>query len=89
MDQPRVTYYALLTDAGRPAGLVRRIHLAPYPRDESLRRNLTWRPTEYLRRYAMGHNDTEYAEISEQEAEALIEQWRLKWSKEDKNSGPP
>lgn len=83
MEQPTVTYYALLTDDGRPAGLVRRIHVSPCPRDESLRRDLTWRPTEYLRRYARGHNDTDYAEISTREAEELIEQWRLKWSEED------
>lgn len=86
MSQPNITYYALLTDAGRPVGLVRRTHIAPYPRDESLRRDLTWRPTEFLRRYALGHNDTDYKEISEHEAETLIEQWRHKWAREDEKT---
>lgn len=83
MDQPDVTYYALLTDKGEPAGLVRRTHLSPVPKDESLRRDLSWRPTEFLRRYHLGHNENDYREISVADAENLIERWRRKWASED------
>ena len=41
--------------------------------DEAFIRNLRWQPTEYLRRYELGHNDVEHVEISEREAAAFIE----------------
>lgn len=83
MDAPKITYYKLFADDGRAAGLVRRIHLSPYPRDESLRRNLTWHPTQFLRKSALGDIDNDYQEISAEEAGELIEYWRVKWSRED------
>jgi hypothetical protein len=86
-DQPEVTFYALLTDAGEPAGLVRRTHLPQVPKDESLRRDLSWRPTEFLRKYQLGHNDNDYREISAEDASALIEHWRIKWAREDADLG--
>ncbi len=51
---PEITYYALLTDEGVPAGLIRRIHLPLVPLDESLRRDLSWRRKEFLRKYQLG-----------------------------------
>jgi hypothetical protein len=85
MSEPRVTYYALLAgDRTRenPSGIVRRTH-TDAPVDESFRRDLTWQPTEYLRRYFLGHNDTDHVEISEDEADAVIARWRAKWAIED------
>jgi hypothetical protein len=76
---PDVTYYALIDDKHpreRPMGLVRRVHTRPVPTDEALHRDLRWRPTEYLARYALGHNDTDHVEITEEEANATIARWR-------------
>jgi len=85
MNDPRVSYYALLAGnrtPENPSGIVRRIHSDP-PVDESLRRDLIWRPTEYLKRYSLGHNDIDHVEISETEANVIMQHWRAKWSVED------
>jgi hypothetical protein len=82
-DQPEVTYYALLSDAGVPTGIVRRTHLPLMTKDESFRRDLSWRPTEFLLKYELGHNDIDYKEISAEEARSLIDSWRTKWARED------
>ena len=82
-DQPEVTYYALLSDAGMPTGIVRRTHLPHGTQDDSVRRDLSWQPTEFLYKYWLGHNDNDYREISAGEAEALIDHWRIKWARED------
>jgi len=75
-----VSFFALLLEPGnprdRPAGLVRRIHTAPVPTDESMHRDLQWHPSEYLCRYWLGHNELDHVEISEEEAEAVIAHWR-------------
>ncbi len=80
-----VTYYALLA-GGRtrenPSGLVRRTHTSP-PVDEVFTRDLTWRPTEYLERYRLGHNDTDHVQITAEEAETLLDGWRARWPVED------
>lgn len=78
MEDARTTYYAILTDDGRPVGLVRRIHLSPRPRDEILARDLTWQLTEFLKKYSLGHMDEDYVEISDEDAQKLIENWRSK-----------
>ncbi|NTY59863.1 hypothetical protein [Mycolicibacterium sphagni] len=82
-DQPEVTYYAILSDAGVPTGLVRRTHLPVGTEDESFRRDLTWRPTEFLYKYWLGHNDIDYKEISAEEALSLADSWRQEWARED------
>jgi hypothetical protein len=75
----RVSFFALVLGPGnsrdRPAGLVRRIHTAPVPTDESMHRDLQWHPSEYLRRHWLGHNELDHVEISEEEAEAIIAHW--------------
>ncbi|MQA84485.1 MAG: hypothetical protein GEV03_07645 [Streptosporangiales bacterium] len=68
---PKITYYARITDTHppeNPAGLMRRIHTEPVPTDEALRRDLQWHPTEFLRRYWLGHTDGDFVEISEEQA---------------------
>ena len=82
-EESEITYFALLTDEGLPAGLIRRTQRPLVPLDESLRRDLSWRPTEFLRKYQLGHNENDYREISADEAQALIESWRVKWRRED------
>jgi hypothetical protein len=76
---PKITYYASVTPAhGRsnPVGLLRRIHTQPEPTDEVFRRDLQWHPTEALYRYWLGHNDNDYVEITEEEANNIIARWR-------------
>jgi hypothetical protein len=80
---PRITYYARIDathPADRPAGIVRRIHTEPVPTDEAFTRNMRWEPTEYLRRYYLGHNDDDHVEISEQEANRIIQSWRERFA---------
>jgi hypothetical protein len=74
---PEITYYALINDKHpreRPLGLVRRIHTEP-PTDEALERDLQWHPSEYLRRYFIGHTPYDHVEITEEEANAAIARW--------------
>lgn len=81
-----VQYFALLRDGGTPeeaSGLVRRTHTTPVPTDESIGRDLSWHPTEYLRRYYLGHNDQDHVEVTPEFASQLIERWRAKWAAED------
>ena len=83
---PTVTYYAVLAAGGTrkdPSGVVRRIHTTPVPTDEAFGRNMQWHPTEYLRRYWLGHNDDDHEEITADEAQVIIDRWRAKWANED------
>jgi len=82
-DQQKVAYYAILSDAGAPTGIVRRTHLPHGTQDESFRRDLSWGPTEFLRKYKLGHTDIDYKEISAEEAHSLAESWRQEWARED------
>ncbi|MEV7024158.1 pentapeptide repeat-containing protein [Kitasatospora sp. NPDC093558] len=68
-------YYALFNETCSredPFGLVRQSTADGIDVDEAFTRNLRWEPTEYLRRYYLGHNDTDHAEITRAEAEAFI-----------------
>lgn len=87
MTEPRITYYAVLggdRTRDNPSGLVRRIHTTPRSTDEAFGRDLRWHPTEYLRRYFLGHNDDDHEEITLEEAATVISRWRVKWADEDR-----
>jgi len=43
---------------------------------------MRWEPTEYLRRYWLGHNDDEHVEISEEQAERVISGWREQYGRD-------
>jgi hypothetical protein len=78
------TYYAVVA-IGRaksdPSGLARRQHIEGDGFvDESLRRDLTWGHTSAIAEWKRDALDFELAEISEEEAEALIERFRQKWA---------
>ncbi|MFC8125760.1 pentapeptide repeat-containing protein [Streptomyces sp. NPDC057302] len=70
------TYYARVSDdypRSSPAGIVRRSTAdGGITSDHAYTRNLRWEPTEYLRLYELGHNDTDHVEISAAEADAFI-----------------
>nr|WP_237331042.1 hypothetical protein [Streptomyces mexicanus] len=74
----RITYYAKI-GAGHPRsaprGILRRrvVGRDGGVHDEAFTRNLRWEPTEYLRRYELGHDDVDHVVISEREAAAFIE----------------
>jgi hypothetical protein len=83
----RVTYYAVVSGsrtAQNPSGLARRRDLQTGGfEDEALRRDLTWRRTSAIAEWNRDAMDYELVEISEAEAEKLIERFRGKWSQED------
>jgi hypothetical protein len=72
----RKTYYAVIDEThprATPLGVVRRAASDGAVRDEAFTRNLRWEPTEYLRRYELGHNDDDHVEITAAEADAFVE----------------
>ena len=79
----KVTYYAVVGDnrtIGNPSGLVRRRHAAGGPVDESLARDLSWSFTDAIYQLERGENfGPELMEISEDEANVLVERFREKW----------
>ncbi len=68
-EEPTTYYAKLRPDHPRsdPSGIVRR-RGGPAAVDEAFTRSLRWEPTEYLRRHALGMDDTEHVEITEAEA---------------------
>lgn len=89
MAEPDITYYAVLggdRTRDNPSGLVRRIHTTPRSTDEAFGRDLRWHPTEYLRKYFLGHNDDDHEEITLEEAATIISRWRVKWADEDRET---
>ncbi|MCX4845080.1 hypothetical protein [Streptomyces sp. NBC_00893] len=74
----RITYYARIGEGyprSSPRGILRRrlVGREAETHDEAFTRGLRWEPTEYLRRYELGHNDVDHVQISEREAAAFIE----------------
>lgn len=79
----RVEHYAII-GVGRtradPSGLARRRFTPAGRVDESLQRDLSWRPTSAITQWEYGNYSGELAAISETEANDLIERFRQKWS---------
>lgn len=80
----KVTYYAVVNEFGtreRPAGLFRRTHTeAGGLRDEAFTRNLIWKDSSSLVSAERGDLDNEFVEITEAEANRLVEQLRARWA---------
>jgi hypothetical protein len=79
-----VKYFAVL-GTGRtidsPSGLARRTFTAKGRVDESLRRDLTWTRSSEIYQWERGEDmGPDLVEISEDEADALIERFREKWA---------
>jgi hypothetical protein len=81
-----VTYYAVVSGsrtAQNPSSLARRRHLPTGGfEDEALSKDLTWKHTSAIVESNRDAMDFELVEISEAEAQALIEGFREKWSRE-------
>ena len=85
MDEKTV-YYAI-TGVGQnpsdPSGLVRRRFTEKGRLDEALHGDMTWQRDTAIIEWEYGNLVGELVEISEADAQALIERFREKWSRED------
>ena len=81
-----ITYYAVVSGSRTvrdPSGLARRRHLQTGGfQDEALRRDLTWQHTSAIVESGRDAMDFGLIEISEAEAQVLIDRFREKWSQE-------
>ena len=79
-------YYAILRDGDapdKPSGLARRTFTAQGRLDETLRRDLSWARDSAIYEWERGEEmGATLAEISETEAEELIERFRENWGEE-------
>lgn len=90
-----VTYYGKLRPgypSTAPSGIVRRRGTGPTAHDEAFTRNLRWQPTEFLRRAALGLDDTDTVEISEADAVdfalgVIAAQLRSDWPERRRSAG--
>jgi hypothetical protein len=80
----KVIYYAVVNDLStrdRPAGLFRRTYTeAGGLRDEAFTRNLAWKNSSSLVVAEHGDLQNDFIEITEDEANQLMEQLRARWT---------
>lgn len=85
MSQEKTVYY-MITGVGdspaEPSGLARRTFTQDGRLDEALRRDLTWQRDTAIIEWEYGNLVGELVEISEAEAQALVERFREKWGAE-------
>ena len=70
-----VRYYGLITSGrtrANPSGVMRRRTAEGHTVDEVFTRSLVWKPTDYFRRYDLGHNDDDHVEITDAEATEFV-----------------
>jgi hypothetical protein len=75
----KVTYYAMVDDLSsreEPAGVLRRVEHDDGERDEAFTRSLQWKRSASLYSYERGNRDAEFYEISEDEADRIVERIR-------------
>jgi hypothetical protein len=79
-----VIYYAVIDELSsreRPAGLFRRTYTeAGGLRDEAFTRNLIWKNSSSLFSAERGDLENEFIEITQDEANQLMEQLRARWT---------
>ncbi|HXW45268.1 MAG TPA: hypothetical protein VEL03_10805 [Streptosporangiaceae bacterium] len=79
---PEVQYYAMAAAdrASRsPSGLARRIYEPDGPVDETLGRDLRWRPDSGIVEWEYGDLGAELVKITERDAAHLLETFRARW----------
>jgi len=80
-----VQYYAMAA-AGRASrsasGLARRIYAPAGPVDESLCRDLTWRPDSAIVEWEYGDLGAELVKITKEDAARLLETFRARWGRQ-------
>jgi hypothetical protein len=75
----KITYYAIVNEFSsreRPGGVIRRIVDEEGRDDQAFTRNLKWEHTATLYSYERGNMDNKLYEISEQEADQIVERIR-------------
>jgi hypothetical protein len=75
----KITYYAIVDDFStrdEPAGVLRRIEHDHGEHDEAFTRDLVWKRSSSLYSYERGNRDSEFYEISEDEANRIVERIR-------------
>jgi hypothetical protein len=79
----KILYYAVIDELSsreRPAGLFRRTYTeAGGLRDEAFTRNLVWKSSPSLVSAERGDLESDYIEITGDEADQLMEQLRVRW----------
>jgi hypothetical protein len=80
----KVIFYAVVNDLSsrlRPAGLFRRTYTeAGGLRDEAFTRSLIWKNSSSLASSERGDLENEFVEITEDEANQLMEELRARWT---------
>jgi len=83
----KVTYYAVLNERStreRPAGLFRRTYFEiEGRRDEAFTTDLVWERSSTLVSAERGDVENEFIEITEDEANQLMQQLRTRWTSAD------
>jgi hypothetical protein len=77
--EQKVTYYAVVDDFSsreEPAGVIRRIEHDGGERDEQFGYDLAWTRSPLLYSYERGNGDNEIYEISEDEANRIVDRIR-------------
>jgi len=75
----KTTYYAIVDEFSsrqEPAGVLRRVKHDEGQRDEAFGRDLQWRHTSLLYSFERGNLDNKFFEISEDEANRIVERIR-------------
>ena len=81
-----IKYYAIVSfgrTAQDPSGIARRRMSDEGRVDEALRRDLTWAPDSAIVEWEYGDVGADLVEISEGEANALIERFRQEWGTQE------
>jgi hypothetical protein len=74
-----ISYYAIVDDLSsrdEPAGVLRRIVHDQGERDEAFTRSLEWKRSASLYSYERGNRDAEFYEITEDEANRIVDRIR-------------
>jgi hypothetical protein len=75
----KITYYAIVDDFSsrdRPSGVLRRVEDEQGQEDQSFTRDLTWEFSPLLYSYERGDGDNHLYEISEDEANGIVDRIR-------------
>jgi hypothetical protein len=75
----KITYYAIVNEFSsreRPGGVIRRVVDEEGRDDQAFTRNLKWEHTATLYSYERGNMDNKLYEISEEEADQIVERIR-------------
>jgi len=77
--RPKITYYAIVDDLSsreEPAGVLRRVEDDEGESDEAFTRDLVWKRSSSLYAAERGNLDNKFVEISEDEANRIVERIR-------------